>query len=65
MLILALFLVLFSNHMEGRLQEGKTVLRVDCHLVKASAHLTVQAEDDEIRPLLSTGGLGSVCATAH
>lgn len=30
-LIVAVFLVLFSNHMEERLQEGKTVLRVDCH----------------------------------
>ena len=30
MLSFALLLVLFSNFMEERLQEGKSVLRVDC-----------------------------------
>ena len=34
MLILALFMVLFSNHMEERLQDGKSVLRVDCHMAR-------------------------------
>ena len=32
MLIVALFLVLFSNHMEERLQDGKSVPRVDCRM---------------------------------
>ena len=32
MLIVALFLVLFSNYMEGRLESGRSVLLVTCQL---------------------------------
>ena len=39
MLILALFMVLFSNHMEERLQDGKSVLcAVDCHRARPTAY---------------------------
>ena len=37
MLILALFMVLFSNHMERRLQDGKSVLRVDCRMTDSDS----------------------------
>ncbi len=33
MLVVALLLVLFSNYMEDRLRDGKSVLRVDCRRV--------------------------------
>ena len=51
MLILALFMVLFSNYMEERLLDGKTVLRVDCHLVNPADR--AEEEDDEQKTLLS------------
>lgn len=49
MLILALFLVLFSNHMEERLEDGKTVLRVDCRMTKVPVP---QLREDEDKKLL-------------
>ena len=48
MLILALFMVLFSNHMEERLRDGKSVLRVDCAMTIPPG---MQYEkDDEVLP---------------
>ena len=53
MLILALFMVLFSNYMEERLQEGKSVLRVDCHMTKPATKHEEIGDKDEKSPLLS------------
>ena len=56
MLILALFLTLFSNHMEERLEDGKQVLRVDCRLTETPMPHTWEEEcvefKDETSPLL-------------
>ena len=52
MLIMALFLVLFSNHMEERLLGGKAVLRVDCRMTDQSDRLT---QHDEKKSLLPHG----------
>ncbi len=49
MLISALFLVLFSNHMEERLRDKKAVLRVDCHMTAASAsHDKIQVDEKKV-----------------
>ncbi len=52
MLILALFMVLFSNHMEERLLDGKSVLRVDCHMTKPSVD-----DDDDKKSLIPQGSV--------
>ncbi len=50
MLILALFMVLFSNHMEERLKDGKSVLRVDCHMTSKRG----EGSEDESSSLISS-----------
>ena len=50
MLIMALFLVLFSNHMEERLLGGKAVLRVDCRMTDQSDRLTPHDEKKSLLP---------------
>ena len=64
MLILALFLVLFSNYMEERLQDGKSVLRMDCCCTTTTPmdtgdrgedrDDTGDRDDEERSPLLSS-----------
>ncbi len=49
MLILALFLVLFSNYMEERLEAGKSVLLVTCQLTTPSG----TSVDEEREALIS------------
>lgn len=56
---MALFLILFSNHMEERLEDGKAVLRVDCHMTDIQR----QWEDEEdfvyVKDAETTSLLGS------
>ena len=52
MLITALFLVVFSNHMEERLADGKSVLSVSCHITKPPLP---EDTKDEQTPLVSPG----------
>lgn len=54
MLIAALFLVLFSNHMEERLRDGKVILHMDCPMIRPKAQQQLQVEDDETQSLLSS-----------
>ena len=55
MLISALFMVLFSNHMEKRLQDGKSVVRVDCRMTESKASQRNQNGflPDETEPLIN------------
>lgn len=55
MLVVALFLVLFANQMEERLQEGKSVPRVDCRMTRRMSPVAQSWEDGsrETAPLLS------------
>ena len=50
MLIFALFLVLFSNYMDERLADSKTVLRVDCCMANSADEQ--DKDDDERKPIL-------------
>lgn len=46
MLVVALFLVLFSNHMEERLRDGKSVLRVDCHMTNPPSPMSAVPDNE-------------------
>ena len=46
--ILALFMVLFSNYMEERLRDGKSVLRLDCSMTVPPG--MDNDKDDEVLP---------------
>ena len=52
MLVVALFLVLFSNHMEERLRDGRSVLRVDCRMTRPALLDVVSINDGEETALL-------------
>ena len=52
MLVVALFLVLFSNHMEERLRDGRSVLRVDCRMTDPTAEQEGDNVPDEKKSLL-------------
>ena len=60
MLIVALFMTLFSNHMEERLEDGKPVPRVDCHMTIPPVQRQLDEEEfvyvqgNETTPLLSS-----------
>ena len=56
-------MVLFSNHMEERLQGGKSVLRVDCRMTRTEVD-DDQYVSDEKKSLVPQGQVRCLCALA-
>ncbi len=68
MLVVALLLVLFSNYMEDRLRDGKSVLRVDCRRVTIQQQQQGGTEaliNERSRLLLPERRASRVCCTVN
>ena len=69
MLLIALFLVLFSNHMEERLADGKSVIRLDywCKRRRKRLKSISSEQDKEVEGLYDEKKslLGSVAPSHH